>query len=122
MRKLLFFILVAIGLQYCTADDTVAKLEGYAEHEAILQNQLPVDGCDWHFGVDLDDEWGQFVADAASQPKVDALILQAQQVYGIAQVRVKMRYRLTGKQREVQCGWNTKTKMEEIEIVSIEKL
>ncbi|WP_373550163.1 hypothetical protein [Haliscomenobacter sp.] len=122
MRKLLFFILVAIGLQFCTDENAVAKLEGYAEHEAILQNQLPVDGCDWHFGVDLDDEWGQFVADKASQPKVDALILQAEPVYGISQVKVKIRYRLTGNEREVQCGWNTKTKMAEIEIASIEKL
>lgn len=122
MRKLLFFILVTIGLQFCTAENAVANLEGYAEHEAILQNQLPVDGCDWHFGVDLDDEWGQFVADKASQPKVDALIAQAQPVYGISHVRVKMRFRLTGNQREVQCGWNQKTKMEEIEIASIEKL
>lgn len=122
MRKLLFFILITIGLQYCTTDDATAKLEAYTENEAILQNQLPVDGCDWHFGVDLDDEWGQFVADKASQPKVDALILQAEPVFGISQVKVKIRYRLTGNQREVQCGWNKKTKMEEIEIASIEKL
>lgn len=122
MCKLLFFIFVAIGLQFCTDEQAVANLEDYSEIEAVLINQLPVDGCDWHFGVDLDDEWGQFVADKASQPKVDALIAQAQQVYGIAQVRVKMRYRHTGNQREVQCGWNQKTKMAEIDIASIEKL
>lgn len=122
MRKLLFFILVVTGLQFCTEEEAVAKLEGYAENEAILQNQLPVDGCDWHFGVDLGDEWGQFVPNKASQSKVDALIKQASMEFGIAQVRVKMRYRLTGNQKEVQCGWNTKTKMEEIDIASIEKL
>lgn len=123
MRKFLFLALVAFALQYCsTAGDAVAKLENYAENEATLMNQLPVDGCDWHFGVDLDDEWGQFVADAKSQPKVDAIIAQAEQEFGVFQIKVKIRYRLTGTQREVQCGWGKKTKMEEIEIASIEKL
>ena len=121
MRKLLFFTLVVIGLQFCT-EEAVAKLEGYTEAEAVLVNQLPVDGCDWHFGVDLGDEWGQFVPNKASQPKVDALIKQASMEYGIAQVKVKMRYRLTGDEQEVQCGWNRKTKMAEIDIASIEKL
>lgn len=123
MRKFLFLALFALGLQYCgTADDAVAKLEGYAENDATLTNQLPVDGCDWHFGVDLDDEWGQFVADAKSQPKVDALIAQAEQEFGVFQLKVKLRYRLTGNQREVQCGWGKTTKMDEIEIFSVEKL
>ncbi|MDX2068189.1 MAG: hypothetical protein SFV55_07160 [Haliscomenobacter sp.] len=122
MRKLLFFFMVVIGLQFCTDGDAVAKLEDYAEAEAVLINQLPVDGCDWHFGVDLGDEWGEFVPNKSSQPKVDALIKQASMEFGIAQVKVKMRYRLTGTQQEVQCGWNQKAKMEEIDIASIERL
>jgi hypothetical protein len=122
MQKILWVALLFLGLQTCTDEAAVEKLEEYTESEATLSNQLPVDGCDWHFGVDLKDEWGQFVADAESQPKVDALIKVAQQQFGIAQVKVKMRYRLTGKEREVQCGWGQKVKMAEISIAKIERL
>ena len=122
MQKLLFLMFLLIVLQTCTQDDNVAKLEGYSETEAILQNQLPVDGCDWHFGVDLVDEWGQFVPDAASKPKVDAMIKLAEPQFGISQIKVKLRYRLTGKEQDVQCGWGKTTKMAEIEIASIQKL
>lgn len=122
MQKLLFLMLILIGLQNCTPGDNVAKLEAFTESEATLSNQLPVDGCDWHFSVDLKDAWGQFVPDAASQPKVDALIKLAEQQFGIAQIKVNMRYRLTGKEREVQCGWGKKTMMAEIDIASIQKL
>lgn len=115
----LFPLLLSIG---CTGSGELSNLKDYSENEALLANQLPVDGCDWHFGVDLGDEWGQYVADDKSKPKVDKIIQAAANEANIWNIKVWIRYRLTGRQKEVECGWRTTTKMDEIEVLEIKRL
>ena len=90
--------------------------------EAKLVNQLPVDGCGWHFTLPLGDEWGQYVADDHSEAKVDKIISQVASNNGIFEIKVNITFRLTGKTKEVQCGWWKKAAMDEIEVKELKAL
>ncbi|MBK7609635.1 MAG: hypothetical protein IPO69_05500 [Saprospiraceae bacterium] len=90
--------------------------------EAKLVNQLPVDGCGWHFTLPLGDEWGQYVADDHSEAKVDNIISQVASNNGIFEIKVNITFRLTGKTKEVQCGWGKKAAMDEIEVKELKAL
>jgi len=99
-----------------TAEDLLTK-------EAKLINQLAVDGCGWHFGVDLEDEYGQFAADEESQKDVvEPFIQSLSSQNGLYSVPVEITFKLTNNKRDVLCGWNKTSNMEVIEIKAIREL
>lgn len=93
--------------------------QDYAIAEATLANNLAVDGCSWHFSITKGSEFTQYTNDASSQNLVDKIILKANNQSGVWSIKVKITYRLTDAKKDVQCGWNTVTKMEEISIKEI---
>jgi hypothetical protein len=121
--KIICFALTMLFLASCHQTSLLTE-DDYVTQEATLSDNLPVDGCTWHFTVSLGDEWGQFVANESSQAKVDAIIQSLQTVSsnGLYSAKVEMTYKLTNKIRKVQCGWGKTTDMEEIDIKTIKKI
>lgn len=102
----------------CTRNDEFTGEKGYLVREATLTYQLTVDGCDWHFVVEEDEQSKQWVASSASNPVIQKFISQQP---AFSQVEVIITYKLTGATRSVTCGWNTTTQMPEIELAAIKK-
>jgi hypothetical protein len=96
---------------------------GILTAEALLVNQLPVDGCSWHFSIAHNDTTVRYAADQVSEESLVLPFIQTQQpTYGIYSLKVEISFRLTQKKRDVVCGWNTISNMDEIEIISIRKI
>ncbi len=87
---------------------------------AIYKYDLPADGCDWHFATYDKPETLQFVEDDDSKDLTELLKVEAKKAVGLPNVTVLLTYKLTSKTKEVQCGWNKTTKMQEINIVKVE--
>jgi hypothetical protein len=83
--------------------------------EALYRNDLPIDGCDWHFYKYSPTETLQLVEDLASKSKTDAL-----KKMSLSHLNVLITYQLTGKTQPVKCGWNTTRDMDEINIIKVE--
>lgn len=111
-------LLIITGCIYsqCSRQDDVPS--GYLERQAVLVNQLPADGCDWHFVLDVNEDVVQWVASTASQPIVKKF-LEAH--HGSSRLDVRITYKLTGNEQEVICGWGTTIKMPEIELAALQK-
>lgn len=90
--------------------------------KAKLVNALPVDGCDWHFTVDLKDEMVSYLPSDSSKEKVNSIIQSATAQYGVYSVDVEMKYTLTGKKQAVKCGWGKTAEYDEINISEIRVL
>ncbi|AXE19597.1 hypothetical protein DR864_18575 [Runella rosea] len=108
-------LLLAITFSSCSKvqpqETTITK--------AKLVNALAVDGCDWHFTVDLKDEMVSYLPSDSSKEKVNSIIQAATAQYGVYSVDVEMKYTLTGKKQTVKCGWGKTNEMDEIEISEI---
>jgi hypothetical protein len=81
---------------------------------ALLNYALPVDGCDWSLQIANQ----LYVPSAATLPKVKAV---GEFRYGVVQDSVTLRYRLTGRNVELQCGWGHKSVQAEIEVLEVKK-
>lgn len=117
--KEIFFLVLVLVFTNCTKSNEVTSLEGFEEHEAVLIYQLPADGCDWHFVVEIAEEVVQLVADNGTLPKVQQFIADQNEA---SPLEVILNYKLTGKNKEVTCGWGTTVKMKEIQVAKITKL
>lgn len=99
------------------------QVTDYFTTEALLVNQLPVDGCSWHFSIAQNDTTLRYAADQASEESLVLPFIQTQQPsYGVYSLKVEISFRSTQKKRDVVCGWNTISNMDEIEIISILKI
>jgi hypothetical protein len=123
IMKLYLVLITALLLATCHPD-AVLNDGDYLTQEATLSDNLPVDGCSWHFTVNLGDKQEQYLANETSQAKVDAIIQSLQSVSsnGLYSTKVEMTYKLTGNKRSVQCGWGKTSEMDEIDISSIKKI
>ena len=120
--KLYLPLFIILSLLACKPDSELN--DDYITREATLSDNLPVDGCSWHFTVNVGDEWSQFVANETSQPKVDEIIQSLVTVSsnGLYSTKVEISFKPTGTKRKVQCGWGTATELDEIDIRSIKKI
>ena len=94
----------------------------YTLNTVYLQPFSTKNGCGWHFEVNLTDEISSYVASDASNEKVNALISQARDQYGIYVLEVEMSFELTGKKKKVMCGWGKTPEFDEINIQEIRVL
>jgi|KBSSwiStaDraftv2_1062776.scaffolds.fasta_scaffold316274_2 hypothetical protein len=110
MKRPLLALVIAAGcgtLTETTEEDLSAK--HYLVAEAELENGLPYDGCTWLVTIgDVD-----YAPSAASRAVIEA------HTGNIGITKAKIRYRLTGADGVVDCGWNTTQTLPEIEIASI---
>ncbi len=116
---IIIWCLLALACSKTGGDQT----EEYASSEALLVNQLPVDGCSWHFSIVQNDTTLRYAADQASEESLVLPFIQTQQpTYGVYSLKVEISFKLTQKKRDVICGWNTISNLDEIEIISIRKI
>lgn len=120
--KFIKFIIGIILLSACSADQTDLEAVKVEVKNVIYKNELPVDGCDWHFSFVDKTESIQWVEDIESKSKTDYLKTEAMKATGLPKVEVILTYQLTGKNQKVNCGWNTTTEMPEIKIIKVEIL
>jgi hypothetical protein len=81
----------------------------FTEAVAELENGLAYDGCTWLVTVGE----AEYAPSAAARAKIDA------HTSDIGRTAARIRYRLTGAQGTVECGWNTSKTLPEIDIASI---
>lgn len=121
MKYTMIFLWCLVALA-CSKNEGDASSE-YFTSEALLINQLPVDGCSWHFSITQGDVNLRYSADAGSEERLIQPFIQTQSpTYGVYSIKVEISFRLTQKKRDVICGWNTILSMSEIEITSIKKI
>jgi hypothetical protein len=81
----------------------------FREAVADLENGLPYDGCTWLVTIG---EKG-YAPSAASRAVIEG------KTTNIGHTSARIRYRLTGRDGSVECGWNTRQTLPEIEIKSV---
>jgi len=103
----------------CNDDKVFQKDAEIIESNAEWVNMLASDGCSWHFEVPSGDSLLYYVPDDQSLKKVEETLGNKESYYSFTKVRI--RYSLTGRKKDVQCGWGITNAFNEIEIHTIEK-
>lgn len=114
----------------CKVDDKSNETFPIIEANAILyNNNLPVDGCAEH--ISLIDSKGEeikiLLPTEASKPlfvnlmTIEIAKLPKDTYSGNLHIPVILKYRETQQKNELVCGWNKKSMVEQIEIISITK-
>jgi hypothetical protein len=81
----------------------------YVEALAELENGLAYDGCTWIVRVGE----AEYAPTAASRPVIEAYTTN------IGRTPARIRYRTTGEDGSVECGWNTTRALPAIELASV---
>lgn len=102
----------------CTEDGDISKSEA-RESSAVWVNMLAVDGCSWHFEILSKDSTNFVVPDQASLGKIESAVGKMEGAY--TSIEVHLKYRLTGKKKDVACGWGHTANYEEISVIEISK-
>ena len=123
-------ILVILLLFACKVGDSLENGTPIIEANAVIyNNNLPVDGCAEH--ISLVNEKGEFLKNylpTEATRQIFSKLLDAEaaklpngQYSGNLQIPVVLKYRESQQKAELVCGWNKKSTVEQIEIVSITK-
>lgn len=110
----LFGLLAWIG-----CNDEIAVNEDVISADAKWTNMLAVDGCSWHFAISSKDTSFSLVPDEASISKIEDAVGEMEGAYSFTDVQLK--YVLTGRKKEILCGWGHKSTFDEITVVEIRK-
>lgn len=110
-----FFILIS-----CQNETKEGLGDDYISKAAIYRNDLPADGCDWHFYIFENNEGLQLIEDEESRSKTTILKAEAANTGALPNLKVMLTYKLTGKSQKVQCGWNKIVDFQEIHIDNVE--
>lgn len=102
-------LLLALGCMKKIEHETGPELTS----RAILSNTIAADGCEWNF----------YIAKKTYVPtNLDAIRLYVvKETAYFYDDSVTVRYRLTGRQKELQCGWGAKSMQDEIEVLEVKK-
>lgn len=112
----LFGLIVWIG---SCSDETEALTAEESEVDATWVNMLASDGCSWHFAINSKDSTIFLAPSEASLGKIESSIGKMEGYYVITDVHLK--YRLTGKKKDVLCGWGHTANYDEIDVLEIGK-
>ncbi|WP_221393985.1 hypothetical protein [Dyadobacter sp. NIV53] len=116
-------LLVIFGLFLfagCIEENQISDID-VIETDAEWSNGIQYDGCSWHFSVlQKDSSIVNLAADEASLAKIEKAIGTIDgSNYNVS---VHMKYSLTGRKKEIECGWGSKTSMDEIKVREITRL
>jgi hypothetical protein len=89
------------------------------EAEGKWLNTLAADGCSWHFAITSKDTTLNFVPNESSISKIEAAVGKMEGAYSINDVYLK--YALTDRKREIQCGWGHTATYDEINVIDIKR-
>ncbi len=126
MKAILMFLLISIIFSCQLGNDTSPILEVNA---IVYNNNLPVDGCAEH--ISLIDAKGDEIKSVLPTEETKAMFLELlnaeivkipKDTYsGNLHFTVVLKYRETQQKAELLCGWNKKSMLQQIEIISISK-
>ena len=104
-------LLVGFALA-CACGSEIMATESPLLHKpnAVIRYTLPADGCSWTVQVGE----SEYAPDDTSLVLVRAF---AHDAYG--ETPASIDYRLTGRTRQVECGWNTSRELPEISVERI---
>jgi hypothetical protein len=128
--KLIILIFTVVFISACTTDDTPNNSSFIIDADAILfNNNLPADGCSER--ITIVDTKGDEVktvlpTDATKLLFKNLLDGEIEKIpegtySGNLQIPVKLKYKETKEKGELICGWNQKSTVEQIDIISITK-
>lgn len=89
------------------------------EADAVWMNQLAADGCSWHFSIESGDSTLNIVPTDGSIKKIENAVGKIEDAYSSTNVHLK--YSLTGKKKDVECGWGSKASFDEVTVYEIYK-
>ncbi|MDQ6478292.1 hypothetical protein [Dyadobacter sp. LHD-138] len=90
------------------------------ESEGEWVNMLATDGCSWHFEIPAEDKtMTYYLPDDNSRKEIEKVLGKKEDSYSFTKVRI--RYSLTGRKRDVQCGWGATNSYDEIAVYEITK-
>lgn len=128
--KTYFILFLMAVIVACKIDDNTNNTLPIIETNAILHNNnLPVDGCSEH--ISLIDSKGEKIKSLLPTAETKPLFMNLmnaeiaklpKETYsGNLNIPVVLKYRETQQKAELVCGWNKKSMVEQIEIISITK-
>lgn len=106
-------------LSWIGCEDTKNLSGDTLQAEAVLVDNIAVDGCAVHFEVSTSDTTLWYGSNAASQKVVSDFLSKEYPQYGVYAIPVVIRYRETSGSKTIQCGWGKTRETNEIEVVSI---
>lgn len=113
---ILFALLAWIG---CQDEKVIQKEVEVIESDGQWINMLATDGCSWHFEFPSGDSTLYYLPSDDALKEVEKVLGKIESSYSFTKVHV--RYSLTGKKRDVQCGWGITNAYDEIDIYEIRK-
>lgn len=87
--------------------------------EAVLVDNVAVDGCAAHFEVKTSDTTLWYGASATSEKIVTDFLRKESAQYGVFSIPVLVKYKETSRSKSLQCGWGATREIDEIEVISI---
>lgn len=106
-------------LAWIGCEDTKNLSGDTLQTEAVLVDNIAVDGCAAHFEVSTSDTTLWCGASAATEKVVSDFLRKESPQYGVYSIPVVIKYRETSKSKTIQCGWGKTRETDEIEVVSI---
>lgn len=106
-------------LAWIGCEDTKDMMGETLQTEAVLVDNIAVDGCSAHFEVSASDTTLWYGASAASEKLVTNFLRSEEPQYGVFAIPVVIKYRATLKSKTIQCGWGTTRETQEIEVISV---
>lgn len=100
-------------------DELVKRDVAIIESDGEWVNMLAVDGCSWHFEIPSDNSMTYYLPDDQSLKAIEKALGKTEESYSSTKVHIT--YSLTGKKRDVQCGWGATNTFDEIEVYQITK-
>lgn len=100
-------------------EDLVKSDVANLESEGEWVNMLAADGCSWHFEIPSGESVAYYLPDDESLNVIEKVLGKKEDSYSFTKVHIV--YRLTGKKRDVQCGWGFTNTFDEIEVYQITK-
>lgn len=119
MKILLVILGMLAWIGSCNEDKEIVVADT-VEADGKWVNMLATDGCAWHFEVmNKDSSFTSYAAEDGSLKIIEEALGKSESSYSFTDVRIK--YSLTGGEKNVQCGWGATATYPAIKIYSISK-
>ncbi len=107
----------------CNKSDNDINSE-VVETRARIVNNLAVDGCEWHFEIANADssDIKTVVPTLATEPLVKTAVPKYGTEDAYSFIDVDLKYRSTGTQRKITCGFGSMPDVDEVEVLEISRL
>lgn len=121
MKTLVYFAIILFSCSCTTSDSSTKDIKvDSITKEGLYRNDLAADGCEWHFYFVENNIVTTLSEDEGSKTKTEILKKQASFESGFPSIKVRFTYTMTGKNRQLKCGWNKTSEVAEIQLIEVE--